>query len=100
MPLCVFNSPQKNLDMEDYLRNKRNVRLTAAGTALLGEAESILKRTDEAKRLAQRAARGEVGILRIGFIAPATAPILPPLVQTYLTKQVSGRRASASPHES
>jgi DNA-binding transcriptional LysR family regulator len=80
------------LDLEEeigaklFLRNKRNVRLTAAGTALLGEAESILKRTDEAKRLAQRAARGEVGILRIGFIAPATAPILPPLVQTYLSK--------------
>jgi DNA-binding transcriptional LysR family regulator len=26
---------------------------------------------------------GEVGILRIGFIGPATAPILPTLVQTY-----------------
>jgi DNA-binding transcriptional LysR family regulator len=82
---------QTILDLEEeigaklFLRNKRNVRLTAAGTALLGEAESILKRTDEAKRLAQRAARGEVGILRIGFIAPATAPILPPLVQTYLS---------------
>jgi len=83
---------QTILDLEEeigaklFLRNKRNVRLTAAGTALLGEAESILKRTDEAKRLAQRAARGEVGILRIGFIAPATAPILPQLVQTYLSK--------------
>jgi len=33
--------------------------------------------------VAQRAARGEVGILRIGFIAPATAPFLPALVQTY-----------------
>ncbi|MBV8224842.1 MAG: hypothetical protein JO232_06620 [Verrucomicrobia bacterium] len=50
---------------------------------MLGEAENILKRSDDAKRAAQRAARGEVGILRIGFIAPATAPILPSLVQTY-----------------
>src|ERR1700746_2983881 len=68
---------QTILDLEEeigaklFLRNKRTVRLTAAGTVLLGEAESILKRSDEAKR----AARGEVGILRIGFIAPATAPI-------------------------
>ena len=38
------------------------------------------------KRATQRAARGEVGILRIGFIAPATASILPPLVQTYLRR--------------
>jgi DNA-binding transcriptional LysR family regulator len=66
-----------------FLRNKRTVRLTAAGTILLGEAENILKRSEDAKRAVQRAARGEVGILRIGFIAPATAPILPSLVQAY-----------------
>jgi|SRR5215475_4548476 len=30
--------------------------------------------------------RGEVGVLRIGFIAPARAPILPLLVQTYLRR--------------
>src|SRR6266566_4352924 len=81
---------QTILDLEEeigaklFLRSNRKVELTAAGSALLTEAESILKRSDEAKRMAQRAARGEVGILRIGFIAPATAPILPPLVQTYL----------------
>src|SRR6266446_5115022 len=83
---------QTILDLEEeigvklFLRNKRNVQLTAAGATLLAEAENILKRTDEAKRAAQRAARGEVGILRIGFIAPATAPILPPLVQTYRSR--------------
>ena len=81
---------QTILDLEEeigaklFLRSNRKVQLTAAGTALLGEIEGILKRTDDAKRLAQRAARGEVGILRIGFIAPATAPILPPLAQAYL----------------
>ena len=76
---------QTILDLEEeigaklFLRSNRNVRLTAAGAVLLAEVESILKRADEAKR----AARGEVGTLRIGFIAPATAPILPSLVQTY-----------------
>src|SRR5262249_19617371 len=53
---------------------------------LLGEVKGILERSDEAKRAAQRAARGEVGVLRIGFIAPATAPILPPLVQAYRSR--------------
>ena len=83
---------QTILDLEEeigaklFLRSNRKVQLTAAGTALLGEVEGILKRTDEATRVAQRAARGEVGMLRIGFIAPATAPILPPLVQTYLRR--------------
>lgn len=81
---------QTILDLEEeigarlFLRSNRKVQLTAAGTAFLSEVEGILKRTDEAKRTAQRAARGEVGILRIGFIAPATAPILPSLVQSYL----------------
>jgi DNA-binding transcriptional LysR family regulator len=83
---------QTILDLEEeigaklFLRSNRKVELTAPGSALLTEAESILKRSDEAKRMAQRAARGEVGILRIGFIAPATAPILPPLVQTYRSR--------------
>jgi DNA-binding transcriptional LysR family regulator len=36
--------------------------------------------------LAQRAARGEVGSLGIGFFGTATAPILPPLVQSYHAK--------------
>ena len=68
---------------ELFLRSNRKVQLTAAGTTLFREVEAILKRTDEAKRATQRAARGEVGVLRIGFIAPAIAPILPPAVETY-----------------
>jgi DNA-binding transcriptional LysR family regulator len=81
---------QTILDLEEeigaklFLRNKRSVQLTAAGTAFLGEVENILKRSNEAKRLAQRAACGEIGILRIGFIAPSMVSILPLLVQTYL----------------
>jgi DNA-binding transcriptional LysR family regulator len=80
---------QTILDLEEeigaklFVRNKRSVQLTAAGTAFFGEAENILKRSDEAKRVAQRAARGEVGSLRIGFITSAMAPIFPLVVQTY-----------------
>ena len=80
---------QTILDLEEeigaklFLRSNRNVRLTWAGEVLFEEVQGILRRTDEAKRATQRAARGEVGTLRIGFIAPATAPILPPLVQAY-----------------
>jgi DNA-binding transcriptional LysR family regulator len=80
---------QTILDLEEeigaklFLRSNRNVRLTSAGEVLFEQVQSILKRADEAKRATQRAARGEVGVLRIGFIAPATAPILPPLVQAY-----------------
>jgi DNA-binding transcriptional LysR family regulator len=80
---------QTILDLEEeigaklFLRSNRNVQLTAAGAVLFEEVQGILKRTEEATRATQRAARGEVGVLRIGFIAPAAAPILPPLVQAY-----------------
>src|SRR5260370_21925178 len=83
---------QTILDLEDelsvklLLRTKRDVRLTAAGTAFLREAEEILRRAHEAQRLAQRAARGEVGVLGVGFFGTAAAPILPALVQAYRGK--------------
>src|SRR5881628_3632772 len=74
---------QTILDLEDelsvklLLRTKRTVQLTAAGTAFLREAHEILRRATDAQRLAQRAARGEVGILGIGFFGTASGPILP-----------------------
>lgn len=80
---------QTILDLEDdlgvklLLRTKRSVQLTAAGTTFLREAEAILRRSSEARRLAQRAARGEVGELGIGFFGAAAAPILPGLVQAF-----------------
>jgi DNA-binding transcriptional LysR family regulator len=83
---------QTVLDLEDelgiklLLRTKRSVQLTAGGTAFLHEAEEILRRADEARRLAQRAARGEVGSLGIGFFGTAAAPFLPSLVQSYRRK--------------
>jgi len=83
---------QTVLDLEDelsvklLLRTKRTVQLTAAGTAFLREAQEILRRANEAQRLAQRAARGEVGILGIGFFGTASGPILPALVETYRRK--------------
>src|SRR5437016_4581403 len=83
---------QTILDLEDelgvklLLRTKRAVQLTAAGTAFLREAQEILRRANEAQQLAQRAARGEVGTLGIGFPGAAAAPILPALVQAYRRK--------------
>lgn len=83
---------QTILDLEDelgvklLLRTKRTVQLTAAGNAFLRETEEILRRAAEAQRLTQRAARGEVGSLGIGFFGTAAAPILPALVQAYRRK--------------
>src|ERR1700757_1225257 len=77
---------EEELGVKLLLRTKRKVQLTAAGNAFLREAGEILRRSDEARRLAQRAARGEVGSLGIGFFGTAGAPILPALVQTFRGK--------------
>lgn len=74
------------LGVKLLLRTKRSVQLTAAGTTFLREAEEVLRRSAEAQRAAQRAARGEVGSLGIGFFGTASAPILPMLVQTFRRK--------------
>jgi len=74
---------EAELEVKLLLRTKRSVQLTVAGRLFWGEAVEILRRAGEAARLAQRAARGEVGRLNLGFFGSATAPILPDLVQTY-----------------
>lgn len=53
-------------------RSNRRVELTEAGRVFLAEARAILAQTERAVDLAQRAARGEAGELRIGFTASAT----------------------------
>src|SRR5947199_8083467 len=74
---------EEELSVKLLLRTKRAVQLTAAGTAFLREAQEILRRANEARHLAQRAARGEVGTLGIGFFDRASAPILPSLIHAY-----------------
>src|ERR1700723_4660264 len=77
---------EEELGVKLLLRTKRSVQLTAGGSTFLREAEDILQRAGEARRLAQRAARGEVGSLGIGFFGTAAAPIMAALVQTFRRK--------------
>ncbi|MDR3459854.1 MAG: LysR family transcriptional regulator [Verrucomicrobiae bacterium] len=77
---------EAELGVKLLLRTRRSVQLTAAGVVFLQKAGEILFQAEAAKRLAQRAARGEVGKLGVGFFGSATAPILPALVQAYRRK--------------
>ena len=52
-------------------RTRRHVELTAAGTVFAHEARKILADADRAVYIAQRAARGEIGQLEIGFVSGA-----------------------------
>jgi DNA-binding transcriptional LysR family regulator len=60
-----------------FTRTNRRVTLTDAGQLFLTEAQDILARVDHAVDLAQRAQRGEIGELRIGFTrsTPLSGPI-------------------------
>ena len=62
---------QTILDLEDelgvrlLLRDRRSVRLTAAGQIFRREALEMLRRNQDAVRLTRRASLGEIGQLRI-----------------------------------
>jgi len=64
-------------------RNRHSVRLTPAGKVLLRETAILFERWDEAIRRVRRAASGEEGELRIGYIGPPTQPFLGRLLQEY-----------------
>ncbi|WP_225923156.1 LysR family transcriptional regulator [Pseudomonas xantholysinigenes] len=56
-----------------FERSTRRVALTDAGRLLLGEAQRTIEQAERTKSLIQRAARGETGIVRIGFVGNALA---------------------------
>ncbi|MDR8728543.1 LysR substrate-binding domain-containing protein [Burkholderia pseudomultivorans] len=56
-----------------FVRSTRKVMLTDAGRLLVIEARRTLEQAERAKTLIQRAARGETGLVRIGFVGNAVA---------------------------
>jgi DNA-binding transcriptional LysR family regulator len=59
------------------VRRYRDVRLTEAGRLLAGRARHVLQESAAAVSLSQRAARGEAGLLRIGFGIASLLGLLP-----------------------
>ncbi len=70
---------ERELGVRLLERTQRRVALTHAGATFLEEAKATLARAASAVELAQRAQRGEVGRLAVGYLA-ATAYTLLPLV--------------------
>lgn len=54
-----------------FIRQQRQVSLTEAGQALLPDAEATVRQFELAQRNAQRAGRGEVGHIELGYVASA-----------------------------
>ncbi|MGG6893432.1 MULTISPECIES: LysR family transcriptional regulator [Rhizobium] len=67
-----------------FRRMPHGAELTQAGQVFLPEARAIVAKAEQAKALALRAARGELGRLRIGFTGSAAfSPIVPSSVRSF-----------------
>ena len=66
-----------------FLRNRRTVSLSAAGSALLPEARRILEQSAGLAELVRRAASGEAGRLALSFVSTAGLGMLPDMLRRY-----------------
>ena len=66
-----------------FLRTRRTVSLTPAGKVLLAETGVLFERLAESLRRVRRAADGQEGELRLGYIGPPTQQFLAPLLAEY-----------------
>lgn len=74
---------EEELQVKLFVRDRRKTELTQAGEVFLTEARDVLRRTEQAITTVRRAALGQVGTLRIGFISTAAAIITPKLVKQF-----------------
>jgi DNA-binding transcriptional LysR family regulator len=71
------------LGVELFRRTTRKVELTAAGEEFLARARRILTEADEALAEASRAARGEIGSIRVGTGATAGLEQVPRVLRAF-----------------
>ncbi|MDJ0594098.1 MAG: LysR family transcriptional regulator [Pleurocapsa sp. MO_226.B13] len=74
---------ERELGVKLFFRTKRIVQLTEPGKILLEEARQILSRVEKAVVKVQKAERGELGSLIIGYTGPALYTLLPKIIKTF-----------------
>lgn len=74
---------EQELAVKLFARSGRTVRLTPQGEVFYEETLRTLKQSDYAAEAAQRAARGEIGSLTLGFCSIAAYGFLPSVVRQY-----------------
>jgi DNA-binding transcriptional LysR family regulator len=67
----------------ELLDRTHGVKLTTAGEVFAEEARTIIERADRAVQATQGTARGELGRLSIGFVAPAMWSVLPAILREH-----------------
>jgi DNA-binding transcriptional LysR family regulator len=66
-----------------FERSSRGVALTDVGAVLLREARPVLAQAERAVDAVRRAARGEQGELRVGFLGSVANYFMPPVVRAF-----------------
>jgi DNA-binding transcriptional LysR family regulator len=74
---------EKKLGVDLFERKKRGFSLTAAGQALLREAQTVIAGAQRAAARTQQVAFGERGRLSIGFVSAALYQILPAALRLF-----------------
>lgn len=74
---------ERELGTELFRRTSRHVELTEAGRLFVDEVKSTLVQLNNAAELATRAARGEFGDLRVGFVATGANDLTPRILQRF-----------------
>ena len=77
---------ESELGIKLFSREGRTARLTPEGQAFYEEALKTLAQAEQSIATAQRAAKGEIGRLGIGFMGFATYPFLSDLLRKYKTR--------------
>jgi len=74
---------EEELGAQLFLRSTRKVELSAAGQAYYAAVAPLLGQLDQAAEACRRAARGESGILRVGYSGRASQRLLPRLMMEF-----------------
>ena len=74
---------ERQLGVQLFERTQRSVKITAAGDVLLAQARAILAKLDIAVELVHAAARGEAGLLRLGYTAASAYSLVPAIMRAY-----------------
>jgi DNA-binding transcriptional LysR family regulator len=74
---------EEELGVQLLVRDRRTVKLTKVGKIFLVEARATLARAKQALECVQKAARGEVGRLKIGFVSSVALEIVPSIVREF-----------------
>jgi DNA-binding transcriptional LysR family regulator len=74
---------EETLRVRLFERTSRAVTLTPAGEALLRRSRDLFRQLDDAVAHTQRSARGDVGVLKVGFSSAAAMGPLPIVLATF-----------------